>query len=125
MLEEVKGIGPSAAGKLRASGISNVEELASIDLRNGGVRGLSKDHLAHLRANARQVLDARKAPELILVDGIGPATAAKLEAAGVASLESLAEIDLRIDDVPGLSTPRLQRLKREARRLVASVNGQG
>lgn len=125
MLEEVKGIGPSAAGKLRASGISSVEELASIDLRNGGVTGLSKDHLARLRSNARQVLEVRKAPELTLVDGVGPATAAKLEAAGVASLESLAEVDLRVDDVPGLSTPRLQRLKREARRLVASVNGQG
>lgn len=125
MLEEVKGIGPSSASKLRASGISNVEDLATLDLRNGGVQGLSKDHLDHLRANARKVLEAQQTPELTLVDGIGPATATKLEAVGVASIEKLAGIDLRVDDVPGLSTRRLQRLKREARRLVASVNGQG
>lgn len=125
MLEEIKGVGPSAASKLRASGISSVEELATIDLRNGGVTGLSKDHLGHLRANARKVLEARDSPELTLVDGIGPATAAKLEAAGVERLETLADLDMRIEDVPGLSTPRLQRLKRQARRLVRSVNGQG
>lgn len=125
MLEEIKGVGPAAATKLRASGIASVEQLAELDLRNGTVEGLSKDHLCRLRRRARALIEAREIPGLTLVDGIGPSTAAKLDAAGVGSLESLAELDLRKDEVPGLSTPRLQRLKREARRLVASVNGHG
>lgn len=120
-LEEIKGIGPSSARKLRVSGVERIEDLAELDLRNGGVEGLSKHHLARLRANARTFLEAQEAPDITLVDGVGPSVAAKLAAAGVESIEDLVELDLRRQEVDGLSTPHLQRLKQAAMHLLPEL----
>jgi predicted RecB family nuclease len=117
-LEDVKGVGESAASKLRAAGIETVEELSELDLRQRTVDGLSSENLASLRDNARRLLDAQEAPDLVLVEGLGPSTKDKLHAAGVKTIHDLAELDLRSVDVDGLSTDHVQKLKRNARYLV-------
>lgn len=117
-LVDVKGVGESAASKLQAAGIGSVEELSELDLRRQDVDGLSTENLASLRDNAQRLLEAQRAPDLLLVDGLGPSTKDKLHAAGVKTIEDLAELDLRSVDVDGLSTDHVQKLKRNARYLV-------
>lgn len=117
-LETVKGVGASAAKKLRDAGIEDVEELSELDLRQVDVEGLSNTHLKKLRANAERFLEAQDSGDLTLVDGLGPSAAKKLNAAGVDSIEDLVELDLRSADVEGLSTENLQKLKRNAEYLL-------
>lgn len=117
-LEDVKGVGPSAADKLRDAGIETVEELVEIDLRGTQVEGLSRDHVDKLRNNARRLLEAQGSGDLTLVDGLGPSAASKLRDHGVETIEELIELDLRAEDVEGLSTENLQKLKRNAEYLV-------
>lgn len=121
-LQDVKGVGPSAASKLRAAGIDTVERLAQIDLRAARVAGLSSENVARLRTNARCLLRACNGDgDLTLVEGLGASAANKLRAAGVDSIEDLVELDLRRHDVEGLSTENVQRLKRNARFLVVDT----
>lgn len=111
-LTHVKGVGPSAKRKLEAAGIETVEDLASVDLRTKEVEGLSPQNVSQLRGNAQRLLEARQdGTDLTLVDGLGPSAEAKLNAAGVTTLEDLAELDLRQTDVEGLSTDHIQTLK--------------
>jgi len=117
-LEDVKGVGPSAARKLRDAGIETIEELVEIDMRGTRIEGLSRDHVDKLRNNARRFLEARDSGDLTLVDGLGPSAASKLEAHGVETIEDLIQLDLRSEDVDGLSTENLQKLKRNAEYLV-------
>lgn len=117
-LEDVKGIGSSAAKKLRAAGVDDVEELADLDLRGMNIEGLSSENVARLRDNARTLLDAVDSGDLTLVEGLGPSAAEKLSDHGVDSIEELVELDLRSEDVEGLSTENLQKLKRNAAYLV-------
>lgn len=117
-LTDVKDLGPSAADKLDAAGIESVEQLAEIDLRGNDVEGLSTDHLARLRNNARKLIEAQPSGELTLVDGLGPSARDKLNAAGVKTIDQLFELDLRSANVEGLSTKNLQKLKRNAAYLV-------
>lgn len=117
-MDQVKGVGDSAAAKLRSAGIETVEQLSRLDLRRQEVDGLSSENLANLRDNAQRLLRARNAGSLELVEGLGPSAQQKLEAAGVKTIEDLAEIDLRTANVEGLSTSHVQKLKRNARYLV-------
>lgn len=117
-LEDVKGVGDSAARKLRDAGIDSVERLVEIDMRGRNIEGLSRDHVAKLRDNARRLLEAQDSSDLALVDGLGPSAADKLKAHGVETIEDLLELDLRSEDVEGLSTENLQKLKRNAGYLV-------
>lgn len=50
-LTGVKGVGQSAAGKLGATGIRTVEDLAEVDQRETDVTGLSQENVARLRGN--------------------------------------------------------------------------
>ncbi|PSG96827.1 hypothetical protein BRD56_08580 [Thermoplasmatales archaeon SW_10_69_26] len=117
-LEDIKGVGASAATKLRDTGIETVEELVEIDMRGRSIDGLSRDHVDKLRNNARRLLEAQETGDLTLVDGLGPSAAEKLNAHGVESIEDLIDLDLRSEDVEGLSTENLQKLKRNAEYLV-------
>lgn len=117
-LEDVKGVGESATDKLRKAGIDTVEALSELDLRRQDVDGLSSENLASLRDNAQRLLDARKAPDLLLVEGLGPSAKDKLHTAGVKTIDDLAHLDLRSADIDGLSTDHVQKLKRNARYLV-------
>jgi predicted RecB family nuclease len=118
-LRHVKGVGPSAEEKLEASDIATVEELANVDLRSHDVDGLSAENVAQLRDNAKRFLQAQdERGDLTLVEGLGPSAEDKLEAAGVETIEDLAELDLRSADVDGLSTDHVQKLKRNARYLL-------
>lgn len=121
-LEDVKGVGSSAADKLRDAGIETVEELVEIDLRGTDIEGLSRDHVDKLRNNARRLQQAQESGDLTLVDGLGPSAAGKLQAHGVETIEDLIELDLRAEDVEGLSTENLQKLKRNAKYLVPSAD---
>ncbi len=114
-LEDVKGIGPSAAAKLVAAGVKTIADLAGLDLRKTTVRGLSSENLTTLRENAQRLLDVRKDPSrLERVPGLGPSAARKLRAVDIVTIHDLAQLDLRAQEVHGLSTEHLQRLRREA-----------
>lgn len=117
-LEDVKGVGSSAARKLRDAGVDSPEELVELDMRGRDITGLSRDHIDKLRDNARRLLEAQESGDLTLVDGLGPSAAEKLEAHGVETIQDLIELDLRSEDVKGLSTENLQKLKRNAEYLV-------
>lgn len=52
------------------------------------------------------------------VNGLGPAKAAKLEAAGIGTVQALAELDLRRPVDVAISPEVLRRCKQEARRLL-------
>lgn len=120
-LEDVKGIGASAASKLRAADVDSVEQLAELDLRGMNIEGLSSENVARLRDNARTLLEAVDSGDLTLVEGLGPSAAEKLADHGVDSIEELVELDLRSEDVEGLSTENLQKLKRNAAYLVPNA----
>lgn len=114
-LEDVKGVGPSAAQKLAAAGIEDVETLAGLDLRTVTIEGLSSENVGQMRDNAQRLLQARNGEgDLTLVEGLGPSAAKKLQAAGVETIDALVDLDLRSETVEGLSTENLQRLKRNA-----------
>lgn len=117
-LETVKGVGASAAKKLRNAGIEDVDDLAEMDLRQVDIEGLSNRHLKKLRSNAERFLEAQGSDDLTLIDGLGPSAAKKLNDAGIESIEDLVELDLRSADVEGLSTENLQKLKRNAEYLL-------
>ena len=117
-LQDVKGVGPSAARKLERAGVRTPQELARLDLRTTAVSGLTAGHLSALREAARRHLSALLAPDLTLVEGLGPSARRKLERAGISTIEQLAAVDLRRHGIEGLSTPHLQRLKRNARYLL-------
>lgn len=117
-LTNVKGVGDSAASKLQAAGIETIEELSELDLRTQDVEGLSSENLANLRENAQSLLEARNGGDLSLVEGLGPSTEQKLNAAGIESIEDLVEVDLRSTDIEGLSTEHVQKLKRNAQYLL-------
>lgn len=117
-LSDVKGVGPSAAKKLRQAGVTTVDALAELDLRKQAVEGLSSENLATLRENAQRFLKAQEANDLTLVEGLGPSAKRKLKAAGIETIADLAHLDLRKTDVDGLSTEHIQKLKRNARYLV-------
>lgn len=117
-LTDVKGVGQSAAGKLGAAGITTVEKLAEIDLRQTNITGLSNHHIATLRDNAQKLLQAQQHPtDLTLVQGLGPSARDKLQAAGIKTIDQLTELDLRTHEIDGLSTDNLQKLKHNARHL--------
>lgn len=118
-LTQVKGVGPSAKRKLEAAGIKTVQDLSTVDLRKADIEGLSSENVAQLRENANRFLSARDdAGDLKLVEGLGPSAEQKLNAAGIKTIEELADLDLRKADVEGLSTEHIQKLKRNARYLV-------
>lgn len=117
-LSNIKGVGPSAAKKLKKAGIKTVDDLATLDLRSTEVPGLSNDNLKKLRGNANRFLTAQKNGDLTLIDGLGPSAAKKLEKAGVKNIGDLVELDLRQTDVEGLSTENIQKLKRNAQYLL-------
>jgi predicted RecB family nuclease len=121
-LEDVKGVGSSAARKLRDAGVDSPQELVDIDMRGTTIEGLSRDHVDKLRDNARGLLEAQETGDLTLVDGLGPSAAEKLEGHGVESIEDLIALDLRSEDVEGLSTENLQKLKRNAKYLVPGAD---
>lgn len=117
-LDDVKGIGPSAAKKLRNAGIESIDDLIAVDLRSTHIEGLSSENVAQLRENAERLIQAQKGGDLTLVEGLGPSAAKKLNKHGVKSIEDLVALDLRRDDVEGLSTENLQKLKRNASYLI-------
>lgn len=122
-LKQVKGVGPSAKQKLEAAGIETVQDLSTVDLRKNDIEGLSSENVAQLRENANRFLAARDdAADLTLVEGLGPSAENKLTAAGVKTIEDLADLDLRKADVDGLSTEHIQKLKRNARYLIPEDN---
>lgn len=114
----VKGVGASVARKLKRIGVTAVEELAILDQRAVRVPGLSPDHVALLRRNARRYLEARRTRDLRFVQGLGPSAVRKLESVGVRTIEELLELDLRSARIPGLSTAHLQRARWSARYLL-------
>lgn len=117
-LEDVKGIGPSAAEKLRNADIESIDELIDVDLRSTDIEGLSSENVAQLRENAQRLLQAQDSADLTLVEGLGPSAAEKLNNHGVKTIEELVDLDLRREDVEGLSTENLQKLKRNASYLI-------
>jgi predicted RecB family nuclease len=58
------------------------------------------------------------AAELTSVKGVGQSVADKLEAAGITTIDDLAEVDLRSADIEGLSSDHVARLRENANRFL-------
>lgn len=57
------------------------------------------------------------------VKGVGQSAAGKLGAAGISSVEELADLDLRGADINGLSNQNLKKLRANAQRLLEARDG--
>lgn len=88
-LEDIEGIGPAQAEKLRAAGVRSVEAL----LASGG-RAAGRTELANATGiSGAQILRWVNHADLCRLNGVGPEFAELLEAAGVDSVPELAHRD--------------------------------
>jgi predicted flap endonuclease-1-like 5' DNA nuclease len=90
-IEDVEGIGPVNAGKLREAGVSTTDDL----LQRGG----SQDGRAELEAatgiSGSQILEWTNHVDLYRISGVGSEYADLLEAAGVDTVAELAQRNAR------------------------------
>ena len=86
-IEDIEGIGPTNASKLKAIGISTVEQL----LERGAARGGRQEIVQATGARDDQVLRWVNHADLFRIKGIGAEFAELLEAAGVDSVPELAQ----------------------------------
>jgi predicted flap endonuclease-1-like 5' DNA nuclease len=86
-IEDIEGIGPANATKLKAAGISTVEKL----LERGATRGGRQEIVQATGARDDQVLRWVNHADLYRIKGIGSEFAELLEAAGVDSVPELAQ----------------------------------
>jgi N utilization substance protein A len=117
-LGNIPGIGADMAGRLKKDSLRVVEE------ERQEARQLKKEEELKARMEAKQMFDELKQrstrlPEyerLIRVKGVGPELAAKLETAGILSVEELAEVtELRaLADKAQLPAERLDQLRHAA-----------
>lgn len=85
-LEEIEGIGPAFAGKLRAAGVDTIEELLTV----GGSKKGRQDLAEKSGVGEGHLLEWVNHADLMRLKGVGPETADLLEAAGVDSVAELA-----------------------------------
>jgi len=86
-IEDIEGIGPAYAEKLRASGISTVEKL----LERGATRGGRQEIATTTGCRDDQVLRWVNHADLYRIKGVAAEFAELLEAAGVDSVPELAQ----------------------------------
>lgn len=86
-IEDIEGIGPVNAGKLRGMGISTVETL----LEKGATRSGRQEIVQTTGARDDQVLRWVNHADLYRIKGVGAEFAELLEAAGVDSVPELAQ----------------------------------
>ena len=86
-IEDIEGIGPANATKLKAIGIATVEKL----LERGATRGGRQEIVQATGARDDQVLRWVNHADLYRIKGVGSEFAELLEAAGVDSVPELAQ----------------------------------
>lgn len=86
-LEEIEGIGPAYAEKLRAAGVGSVEKL----LEKGGTRKGRKELAEATGIDDSRLLRFVNHADLFRIKGIGGEYSELLEAAGVDSVAELAQ----------------------------------
>lgn len=86
-LEEIEGIGPAMAAKLRAAGILTVEALLEAGATSAGRQELA----ARTGINATQILKWVNRADLMRVRGVGEEYSDLLELAGVDTVVELAQ----------------------------------
>ena len=86
-IEDIEGIGPSYAEKLRGIGISTVEKL----LEKGGTRAGRQEIVTGTGFRDDQVMKWVNHADLYRIKGVGAEFAELLEAAGVDSVPELAQ----------------------------------
>ncbi|MEE3331642.1 MAG: DUF4332 domain-containing protein [Myxococcota bacterium] len=85
-IEEIEGIGPAYAERLRASGCAHADTLLERGWSKKGRQELCEES----RISEKQILRWVNVADLLRIDGIGPEYAELLEASGVDSVPELA-----------------------------------
>ena len=88
-IEEIEGIGPAYAERLRASGCAHANTLLERGCSKKGREELCEES----RISEKQILRWVNFADLLRIDGIGPEYAELLEASGVDSVPELAQRD--------------------------------
>jgi predicted flap endonuclease-1-like 5' DNA nuclease len=127
-MEEIKGIGPIYAKRLRAANIKSFEDLAASspeqleDILGKGRLADYASWIEQARAYARLTQGDRPPSELEQIKGIGPSFAARLEMAGVTDFQALSELtENQLKEIIGPAGWRLVNYERwmaQARQLV-------
>jgi predicted flap endonuclease-1-like 5' DNA nuclease len=86
-VEEIEGIGPVQATKLREAGVATTEEL----LDRGAKRGRRQLLAETTGIGTKQILEWVNHADLMRIEGVGPEYSDLLEAAGVDSPAELAQ----------------------------------
>jgi predicted flap endonuclease-1-like 5' DNA nuclease len=86
-IEDVEGIGPAFAAKLREAGVNTTDEL----LQRGGSRRGRDELEAATGISHNQILEWTNHADLYRIQGVGSEYADLLEAAGVDSVAELAQ----------------------------------
>ena len=86
-IEDVEGIGPVNAGKLRDAGVKTTDEL----LQRGGSRGGRAELETTTGISGSQILEWTNHVDLYRISGVGSEYADLLEAAGVDTVAELAQ----------------------------------
>jgi predicted flap endonuclease-1-like 5' DNA nuclease len=86
-IEDVEGIGPVNAGKLREAGVKTTDEL----LQRGGSRGGRAELETTTGISGSQILEWTNHVDLYRISGVGSEYADLLEAAGVDTVAELAQ----------------------------------
>jgi polyhydroxyalkanoate synthase len=109
-LEDVEGIGPTYAGRLRETGIEDVVSLAATEpgavaAAAEATRGQARNWVASARDLTERVGRAGESGRgLQTVDGIGPTYAERLRRAGIRGIVDLADSDVgAVADAAGVS----------------------
>jgi predicted flap endonuclease-1-like 5' DNA nuclease len=90
-IEDVEGIGPVNAGKLREAGVSTTDDL----LQRGGSQGGRADLETATGISGSQLLEWTNHVDLYRISGVGSEYADLLEAAGVDTVAELAQRNAR------------------------------
>jgi len=109
-LEDVEGIGPTYAGRLRQAGIEDVVSLAATEPGTvAAAAEATRDQARDWVASARDLAERVERPgesgrHLETVDGIGPTYAERLRRAGIRRIADLADTDVdAVADAAGVS----------------------
>ena len=86
-IEDVEGIGPVNAGKLREAGVKSTDDL----LQRGGSRGGRAELETTTGISGSQILEWTNHVDLYRISGVGSEYADLLEAAGVDTVAELAQ----------------------------------
>ena len=127
-MEEIKGIGPIYAKRLRADNIKSFEDLAASspeqleDILGKGRLADYASWIEQARDYDRHTQGERQPSELEQIKGLGPSFAARLEMAGVTDFQALSELtENQLKEIIGPAGWRLVNYERwmaQARQLV-------